>query len=92
MDTETYDLPAHWAPALVNGDYDNVSTEDLIAMTEFFNAAEELLTCLGCEGDGDDFRRYHDATPHGVLPCNVMTYTFATGDQPPTQTPTQRRN
>ena len=78
---ETYELPAHWACALMYGDLDGLSDEDLEVLEEW-EADQRFSTfiCVNVESDdGGDFRRYHDATPYGGLACDVATYTFDVG-------------
>lgn len=76
---ETFDLPAHWASYFINGDETGYDGDDLQAMREI---ERDMVSwygqchCLTVDGDGDDFRRYHDATNYGVLACNVATFTF----------------
>ena len=74
IDTYTYTLPSHWAPALVNGDWSGLSETD----------EEKLRTVIANEGlsdavsvdDEPGFMTYHDARPYGVLACDCSTYTF----------------
>jgi len=78
---ETYELPAHWACALMYGDLDGLSDEDLEVLEEW-EADQRFSTfiCVDIESDDSgDFRRYHDATPYGGLACDVATYTFDVG-------------
>jgi len=78
---ETYELPSHWACALMYGDLDSLSDEDLEVLEEW-EADQKFATfiCVNVESDdGGDFRRYHDATPYGGLACDVATYTFDVG-------------
>lgn len=74
MEESTYLLPAHWAPALINGDWTGMSERD----------EEQLMACIAGEGLPDavscseesEFTRYHDARPYGVLSCECLTFTF----------------
>jgi len=78
---ETYELPAHWACALMYGDLDSLSDEDLEVLEEWESDQRfSTFICVDVESDGSgDFRRYHDATPYGGLACDVATYTFDVG-------------
>ena len=78
---ETYELPSHWACALMYGDLDSLSDEDLEVLEEW-EADQRFSTfiCVDVESDeSGDFRRYHDATPYGGLACDVATFTFDVG-------------
>lgn len=80
MKIETYDLPEHWASALINGDLSGYESDDLEALrlfTEHMVSEYGQCWCLGCDhDDSGDFRRYHDATQFGVLACNVIPFHF----------------
>ena len=79
---EQYDLPSHWAVALMYGDEDSLSDEDLDHLNAFVDAQDfPIFHCVDVESDDcGDFRRYHDATSFGVLACDVSTFTFDTGE------------
>ena len=74
METCTYTLPAHWAPALINGDFTGLDDDDeeklLLVM-----AGENLPDPIAV-GDEPVFRKYHDAQPYGVLACDCLEYVF----------------
>lgn len=78
---EQYDLPSDWACALMYGDEDSLSDEDLDHLNAFVDAQDfPIFHCVDVESDdGGDFRRYHDATAFGVLACDVSTFTFDVG-------------
>jgi len=83
MDTVEYILPAYWASALINGDLSGLSDEDekqLEAFTSWMVNTHGSCIAVDCSEDEGNFMRYHDGTPHGVLACNVLTYTFHTGE------------
>ena len=75
METTTYWLPAHWASALVNGDFTGLDEDDEEALMRVI-AGEQLPDPIAC-GDEPEFRKYHDAQPYGVLACDCLEYTFA---------------
>lgn len=81
MKTTTYTLPAHWAPALFNGDLSGLSESDEESLMRLI-AGESLPDPLSIVGDDTpdgpypDFRSYHDARPYGVLPCDCFDYVF----------------
>lgn len=57
-----------------------------MALARFLNwgaATYKRFACLTCGDDTDNFRKYHDATPYGVLACNVTTFTFDVGRDDP---------
>ena len=68
----TLTLPAHWAGALINGDYEGVDDTDACVINE----CEKLYgSCVGCS-DTPEFHKYHDATADGVLAADCLTFTF----------------
>lgn len=77
MAFETIDfiLPAHWAPALINGDVtgmedDEIAILDRIEM-DFRNGSPFTWQVME---DEPSFVTYHDARPYGVLACDCLTY------------------
>lgn len=72
--TTEYTLPAHWAPALVNGDFTGMEEDDEEALMRVV-AGENLPDPLSVS-DEPEFVKYHDAQPYGVLECDCLTYTF----------------
>jgi len=74
----TLDLPAHWASALINGDYtsfDDSNPEDSDEMAIIDHIERLFGSCTGVS-DTPEFRTHHDASADGVLPCDCLTYTF----------------
>lgn len=78
-EAKTLEVPQHWLSVIINGDessfdyYDDSSKRDYRHYKQF--VAGELSDGWGvssCEEEGD-FRAYHDASPYGVLPCDVVT-------------------
>lgn len=81
MKTVTYILPEHWVCPLEYGadSYGDMDDSEIAQFERFCDdAAKECGNAMPVEyGDGGgDFRRYHDATPYGVLACNVVAVTF----------------
>ena len=74
METSTYKLPAHWASALVNGDYSGLKEQDEEQLMRVI-AGEGLPDPIDCS-DEPEFMKYHDAQPYGVLACHCLTFTF----------------
>lgn len=73
MKTIDFTLPAHWAPALINGDFSGLSDEDDEAIRYFLDTEPDIAgDCLSCT-DEPEFRRYYDADG---LACDCLTYTF----------------
>lgn len=74
METSTYKLPAHWASALINGDFSGLEEEDEEQLMRVI-AGEGLPDPIGCSTE-PEFMKYHDAEPYGVLACDCLTFTF----------------
>jgi hypothetical protein len=78
MVTESFDLPEHWACALVNGDESGMDDADcraLQAFTDWMVKTYGQCWCLDVT-ESQGFQRYHDAHQFGVLACEVATFTF----------------
>ena len=80
QDFGTWDLPAHWASALINGDDSGLEHDDKQALADFTaDMVRQFGTCDPVDVGGEhytEFRRYHDASSYGVLACNCLPYTF----------------
>lgn len=79
MQIEYFDLPSHWASALVNGDETGLEHEDERALGRFVDwmvAEYGACHCLASIEDDVGFARHHDATRFGVLACDVSTFAF----------------
>lgn len=74
METFTYTLPTHWAPALINDDWTGLDEHDEEALMRLM--ANEALPSPVDVLDEPGFMTYHDARPYGVLACDCSTYTF----------------
>jgi hypothetical protein len=74
METSTYKLPAHWASALMNGDYSGLEEQDEEQLMRVI-AGEGLPDPIDCSTE-PEFMKYHDAQPYGVLACDCLTFTF----------------
>jgi hypothetical protein len=73
---DTYTLPAHWAPAIINHDWSGLSADDEEALTDFLDAAFPDGFCsVSVEDSIEQFDRYHDAIRY-TLPCDCITYVF----------------
>ena len=74
-----FQLPAHWASYLFNGDessfslYDN-GDEEIAIIDEFIKDKGFGDPCEISEDTS--FEKYHDAQNYGVLACDCATYTF----------------
>jgi len=73
MKTETYILPSHWAPYLINGDSSNLTDEEEEEIDNWLKN-EGLSFPLSCEDYG--FKHQHDASYLGVLACDCQEYIF----------------
>lgn len=80
MKTEELVLPRHWACALINGDETGFDPNEQRAFDRFVDwMLETYGACLCVSVDDEecgDFRRYHDATYFGALPCDVASFVF----------------
>ena len=79
MVTESFDLPIHWAVALINGDDTGFTdSDDLRAMQAFESWMLKKYGSCWCIDvtDSQGFQKYHDAHQFGVLACEVATFTF----------------
>ena len=79
METATYKLPAHWAPALINGDYSGLGEHDEEQLTRVI-AGEDLPDPIDVSEE-PEFLKYHDAHFYGVLACDCLTFTFPDSPQ-----------
>lgn len=73
MDTITFTLPAHWASALVNGDYTGLSDEDEDAIQNWLDTEPDIVGDCLTVSDEPFFARVYDAEG---LACDCLTYTF----------------
>lgn len=73
MKTETYELPAFWASALINGDWTGLEDEDESALKAWLEAFEPGY-CVDVS-DEPFFKLRHDAWQY-VLACDCLVYTF----------------
>lgn len=62
-------LPAHWASALVNGDFSGLSDVEEKEINDFLTENQHLGPCFDC-GDATELGRYE-----GLL-CDLLAYTF----------------
>ena len=80
MELEYYELPAYWASALINGDESGLTEEDEKPFDSFVHymiAVHGQCWCVDVSDDeSGNFKRWHDATEFGGLPCDVATFTF----------------
>ena len=76
IQTETYTLPAHWAPALITGDYTGLEDDEQAELDAW---AEGRGYCVGVEEGDEYFEPFHDARPE-VLPWMCLKFIFHTVD------------
>lgn len=73
-----YDLPAHWASALINGDLSGYDSDDLEAIRLF--TADMVATYGSCRcldmGEDHWLTQWHDARSFGVLACDTASFAF----------------
>lgn len=73
METVEFTLPAHWAPALINGDFTGLSDEEDAAVRYWLDTEPDIAgDALSCT-DEPVFWSYYDADG---LPCDCLTFTF----------------
>ena len=79
--TETFDLPAHWAPYLINGDATGFSLNDdggdaeIELIDSYLEDHQDAIISVSEE---PFFSKYHDAIDWGVKACTCLEYTFIT--------------
>ena len=76
----TFDLPSHWASALINDDLTGYDDSDLKAIEKFTeDMVNEYGQCWCLEvSENSDFMTRHDAKDYGVLACDVSQFVFDT--------------
>jgi hypothetical protein len=73
METIEFTLPAHWASALVNGDFSGLSDGDAMTVRYWLDTEPDIGgDCLSVS-DEPEFVRYYDAPG---LACDCLTFTF----------------
>jgi hypothetical protein len=78
MKIESFNLPAHWAFALINGDESGLYDDDFSALRRFeawMIGKYGQCWCVSCS-DELQFMRWHDAADFGVLACDVLSFSF----------------
>jgi hypothetical protein len=73
--TYDYVLPAHWAPALINGDFTGIECDSECRIIQSF-MDEAKNAVIEIEDDSENFLTYHDAREYGIVACNCYTYSF----------------
>ncbi len=78
LELQTFELPAHWASPLINGDISGLSIKECRQLDAF--EAKMLKKYGSCHAvdcsDEPYFMKYHDASMFGVLACDVLEFTF----------------
>ena len=73
METIDFTLPAHWASALINGDFSGLDADDDAAVRYWLDTEPDIGgDALSCT-DEPEFRAFHDADG---LACDCLTFTF----------------
>lgn len=70
--TETYTLPAYWAPYFINGDATGHDGDEIQEMRDFMKNHPHLGEALGCSAH-PEFRMRNDATDLG---CDCLDFYF----------------
>jgi hypothetical protein len=79
IETTEYDLPTHWAVAILNGDLAGLDSDDLEALRLFTaEMVQDYGQCwaIDVKEDGSGFMSMHDARVYDVLPCDCSTFIF----------------
>jgi hypothetical protein len=80
MKLESFELPRHWACALINGDADGFDPNEERTFNRFTDWMLDTYGKCWCVNVDDDesgnFSRTHDAIQFGGLPCEVASFTF----------------
>ena len=78
LDLESFELPAHWASALINADVTGLDPRDQWQLDQFTKwMIKKFGSCHAVDcGDEPHFLKYHDAYMFGVLACDVLKVTF----------------
>lgn len=72
-ETETYELPAFWASALINHDWTGLEDEDAEALLLWLEDVAPDY-CIDVS-DEPFFTKWHDAQKY-ALACDCLVYTF----------------
>ena len=77
MKTEIFTLPAHWACALVNGDFSGLEDDEASELEAWQSAAsgEGYGFCVDVS-ETPEFTRWHDARNFYDLACECLEFTF----------------
>jgi len=70
---ESHTAPAHWAPALVNGDDSGLDPEDAKAAADW-TASLAPGHVAGTEEEGPGFLRWHDAAPFAPYAADCAAF------------------
>lgn len=70
---EAYNLPAPWAPYLINGDEDGLGAAEAIEIDDWLEA-RRLGACIDVSGDPSF--SWHNDGPNPSLGGDILTYTF----------------
>ena len=70
--TETFELPAHWLPALINDDTSHMTDQEVARLDRFIKHQLEVHQTFNVVGCGEPyFSGWHDARDFGELPSEV---------------------
>ena len=74
--TTFYQLPVHWAPALINDDWTGLEEHDEEQIMSFlFNELAGEGACITLDEKESFFMKHPDAKPYGCLACDCYNYT-----------------
>lgn len=78
MEIEQFELPVHWAAALINDDTSGFEPEEEEALNRFIDWIVLEYGQAWCVSVGDDiyFSNIHDATSFGIGSCDCSVFSF----------------
>ena len=78
LDLESFELPAHWASALINADVTGLDPRDQWQLDQFTNwMIKKYGSCHAVDcSEESNFKRWHEAARFGALACDVLKFTF----------------
>ena len=78
LDLESFELPAHWASALINADVTGLDPRDQWQLDQFTNwMIKKYGSCHAVDcSEESNFKRWHEAARFGALACDVLEFTF----------------
>ena len=79
MRTINFILPAYYAPAMINGDYDGLTDKEMTILTDFVHDnifKYGRFDCVDADVDNTYFSPFNDLTGMRSVGSDVCKYTF----------------